>query len=97
MKVILRSTDLSFIQSAQVALDAQDIPAVVIGENATGLPSSPTTLAVVQDEDFERATTILRGLTQTEPQPWRESSGAQRALLLVLVVLVLVLCGLLIF
>ncbi len=55
MKVILRSADLSLIQSAQIALEAHDIPTVLTSDNATGLPSSGSTLAVVEDHDEEAA------------------------------------------
>ena len=93
MKAILRSNDLSFIQSAQVALEAHDIPTVLSGDNATGLPSSPSTLAVVNDEDFDRAQTVLRHLEHTPPKPWWGASWAARALLFVIIALVLALCG----
>jgi hypothetical protein len=59
MKIILRSTDLSLIQSAQVALEAEDIATVLSDDNATGLPSSPATLALVDDKDLDRAKVVL--------------------------------------
>ena len=97
MKVILRSMDLSFVQSAQIALDAQDIPSVLSSENATGLPTSPSTLALVDDKDFERAVTVLGGLQRTPPKPWWEASWTPRAILLVILMLMVALCGVLIF
>ena len=97
MKVILRSTDLSFIQSAQVALDAQDIPTVVSGENATGLPTSPSTLSIVEDQDFDQAVAVLAGLQRTPVQSKWEAIRAPRAVVILIVTLMLALCGILIF
>jgi hypothetical protein len=97
VKVILRSTDLSFIQSAQIALDAHDIPTTLSSDNTTGLPSSASTLAVLDDEDFDRASAVLRELKRTPPPPWWEASWAPRALLLVIIILMLFVCGTLIF
>ena len=97
MKVILRSTDLSLIRSAQIALDAHGIPSLGAGDDATGLPSNPSTLAVLNDEDFDRATAVLRELTHTPRKPWWEANMAPRALLILFIVLLLILCASLIF
>ena len=97
MKVILRSTDLSLIQSARIALDAHDIPTILTDENATGLAASPATLALVDDQDFDRASAVLRDIKQTPRRPWWGSSWAPRALVVMFIVLLLALCGLLIF
>jgi hypothetical protein len=97
VKVILRSSDLSLIRSAQIALDAHDIPNVVSGDDATGLPSNPSSLAVLDDKDFDRAAGVLRELTHTPRKPWWEASWAPRALLILFIVLVLILCASLIF
>jgi hypothetical protein len=97
VKVILRSVDLSFVQSAQIALEAEGIPAVISNESATGLPSSPSTLTLVDDQDSDRALVVLGGLQRTSRKPWWEASWAPRAILLLFVFLVLALFGLLIF
>jgi Putative prokaryotic signal transducing protein len=91
MRVILRSTDLSLIQSAQIALEAQDIATVLSDDNSTGLPSSPASLAVVDDKDFDQAMVILAKLERTRTRPWWQASWAPRALLFVIVLLMLVL------
>ena len=97
MKVILRSTDLSLIQSARIALDAHDIQTILTDENATGLAASPATLALVDDQDFDRATVVLRDIKRTPRQPWWGASWAARALVVLFIVFLLTLCGLLIF
>ena len=97
MKVILTSTDLSFVQSAQIALDAQDIPSVLSSDNATGLPPSPSTLAVVDDQDFDRAVAVLGGLQRTPPKPWGVAASVPRVLLILLLLLAVAVCGVLVF
>src|SRR5262245_11833153 len=91
MKIILRSTDLSLIQSAQIALEAQGIPTVLSDDNLTGLPSSPASLALVDDADFDHANMILGQVEHTPIRPWWEASWAPRALLLLMILVVLVL------
>jgi len=93
VRIILRSTDLSLIESAQLALAAHDIQTVLSDQNATGLPASASALAVVDDRDFARAAAVVRELNQTSRGPWWEASWAPRALLWVAVVLFLALCG----
>ena len=97
MKVVLTSTDLSFVQSAQIALDAQGIDSVLSDDNLAGLPSSPMTITVRNDADLERARAILQGLQRTPRRPWWEGSWAGRALLIVVMILVVTLCGIMIF
>jgi len=93
VKIILRSTDLSLIESAQLALAGHDIQTVLSDQNATGLPASASALAVVDDRDFERAAAVVRELKQTSRGPWWEASWVPRALLWLAVVLFLALCG----
>ncbi len=97
VRIVLSSTDMSLVESAQIARDAHGITSVITNDNATGLPSSPMTLAVSADADFDRALAVLRDLQRTPPRPWWEASWAPRALLLLLVMLVVALCGLMIF
>jgi hypothetical protein len=91
VRVILRSTDLSFIESARVALEANDIATLRSDEHVTGLPSSPVTLSLVEDEDFDRAVALVGGLQRTSPKPWWEDSWAPWAILIVAVMLVVAL------
>jgi hypothetical protein len=55
------------------------------------------TLAVRNDADFERALAVLRGLQRTPPRPWWEASWGPRAILIVIIILVGVVCGILIY
>lgn len=93
MKVILRSTDLSLIESAQIALDAHDIPSLLTDQNMTGLPASASSLVLVDDSDFERAAAVLGELKRTTPQPRWEGSRTSRSLLWLAVLLVFVFLG----
>jgi len=93
VKIILRSTDLSLIESAQIALEAHDIATVLSDQNATGLPASASALALVDDRDFERAAVVLSELKRTPVAPWWQGAWAPRALLWVVVPLILALCG----
>ena len=97
MKVVLTSTDLSLVQSAQIALDAHGIDSVLSDDNLASLPSSPMTLAVRSDADLERARVILQDLQRSPRGPWWEASWAPRALLIVIIILVLALCGIMIY
>lgn len=97
VRPILSSTDLSFVESAQIALDAQGIATLITNDNSTGLPASPVTLAIVTDADFDRAVALLRTLQRTPPRPWWEASWAARAMVLLLVMLVVALCGIMLF
>ena len=97
MKVVLRSMDLSLIQSAQIALDAEGIATSLSDENMTGLPTSASAIAVLDDADFERAVAVVRQLQQTTFRPWWEGTWATRMLLLVGIVLFALICGTLLF
>jgi len=84
------------VQSAQIALDAQGIDSVLSDDNLAGLPSSPMSLAV-RDADLDRALVILKGLQRTPRRPWWEASWAPRALLIMVIILVIALCGIMIY
>ena len=84
------------MQSAQIALDAQGIDSVLSDDNLAGLPSSPMSLAV-RDADLDRALVILKGLQRTPRRPWWEASWAPRALLIMVIILVIALCGIMIY
>src|SRR5881397_2654214 len=93
MKVILRSTDLSYVESARMALDAHDIPTVLSNENAAALPSSPPTLSLVEDDDFDRAVAIIGALQRSSPKQWWAASWAPRAVLILFLILLVAVCG----
>ena len=97
VRPVLKSNDLSLVESAQIALDADDIATVVSNANSAGLPAGPVTLAVVTDSDFDRALAVLQTLQRTPPRPWWEAPWGARVLVLVLVMLVVAVCGIMIF
>ena len=95
MRPILTTGDLSLIESAQIALEAEGIQTVTSNENSAGLPSSPTIVAV-EDADYERALAVVRTLQRTPPQSWWRASRTRktvRASLIALLILIAVLCG----
>ncbi|HEV8265077.1 MAG TPA: DUF2007 domain-containing protein [Gemmatimonadales bacterium] len=96
MRPILSTTDLSLVESAQIALDAAGIQCMIRNENVAGLPGSPTIVAVVDDTEYERALAVVRTLQVNPRQPWWDASWARRttrAWLIALLILVAVLCG----
>jgi hypothetical protein len=96
MRPILNTGDLSLIESAQIALEAEGIQTVTRNENAAGIPGSLTIVAVLDDADYERALAVVRTLHLAPRQPWWRASWARqtiRAWLIALVIMVLVLCG----
>ena len=97
MKVVLTSTDLSLVQSAQIALDAHGIDLVSSDDNLASLPSSPMTITIRNDADLEQARLILQDLQRTPRPSWWESSWAARALLILMIILALAVCGIIIF
>jgi hypothetical protein len=96
MRPILSTGDLSLIESAQIALEAEGIQTVTSNENSASLPGSLTIIAVMDDADYERALTVVRTLELTPRQPWWSASWARqtvRGWLIALIIIVLVLCG----
>ena len=63
------------------------------GDDATGLPSNPSSLAVLDDKDFDRAVGLLRELSQTPRKPWWDAGWVPRALLILVFLLLLIWCG----
>lgn len=59
MRPVLRTTNLALIESARLALESEEIPAVTSNAYAAGLPFNLVTLAVLSDADFERALAIV--------------------------------------
>jgi hypothetical protein len=95
MQPVLRTDDVSLIESAQIALDAEGIPTTLINANSAGLPGATLTLAVTTDADFTRARAIVQTL-QPSPRPLRwKGEGVPRVVLLIIVLFALVICGLL--
>lgn len=95
MRPVFRTTNLALVESARLALELEDIPAVTSNAYAAGLPFNLVTVAILRDADFERAVAVVRELQRATvvtdsvyPQP-------RRAQLFTAVLLVLAaLCGL---
>ena len=62
MREILGTTNLSLVESLLVALEADGIDARTTNENAAGLPFNPVRVFVVNDQDYDRAITILQSV-----------------------------------
>ena len=95
MKEILRTSSLSLAESLRVALEAEGVSALVSNSNLGGLPPTAITVAVTDDADYEQGLRVLHDLQQ--PRPTLEAAPARhrllRALIIVLVGVVLVLCA----
>lgn len=59
MRPVLRTTNLALVESARLALESEEIPAVTSNAYAAGLPFNLVTVAVLNDADFERAVAIV--------------------------------------
>ena len=95
MRAVLTSTDRTLIESARVALEADDITVVLDGEAGSALPFIPVTI-LVDDQDAATAQELLRPLTSAVGLSPSRTTGRRRAgrlLLVVLLLALLVLCG----
>ena len=90
MKEVLRTSSLSQAESLAIALEAAGIAALVSNRNLAGLPQAQVTVAVTDDNDFDRAATILRELEHTPADP-ASRHPPQRLLIAILTVLIAVL------
>jgi len=95
MKEILRTSSLSLAESLRVALEAEGIGAFLSNANLGGLPPAAITVAVVDDADQAKGLLVLQNLQQ--PRPTLHAPAAPhrllRAVIIVLVGAVLVLCA----
>jgi hypothetical protein len=62
MRPVLRTTNLALVESARLALESEEIPAVTSNAYAAGLPFNLVTIAVLSDADFARAITLIDDL-----------------------------------
>jgi hypothetical protein len=67
MREILRTATISLAESLRLALEAEGIAAVVSNENRGGLPPAAISVAVMDDEDYERGLVVLRDLERPRP------------------------------
>jgi len=95
VREILRTSSISLAESLRVALEAGGISAVVSNANLGGLPPSAITVAVADDEDYDQGLLVLHDLerpARTVPAP-PMGRRVLRALIIVIVGVVLVLCA----
>ena len=95
MREILRTSSISLAESLRVALEAEGISAVVSNANLGGLPPTAITVAVADDEDYDQGLLVLRDLQRPERTVHAPPMGRRvlRALIIVIVGVVLVLCA----
>ena len=74
MREILRTASISLAESLRLALDAQDIPAVVRNENLGGLPPASISVVIADDADYERSLQVLEDVEQTTPRRARKEA-----------------------
>ena len=95
MKEILRTSSISLAESLRVALEAEGISAFVSNANLGGLPPTAITVAVADDADYDQGLLVLHELRH--PLPTLHAPPAPhrllRALIIVIVGVVLVLCA----
>ena len=91
MREILRTSSVSFAEGFRVALEAAGIPASIANSNLR-LPSNPITVTIADDEDYDRALTILRGLQQSPNPRWLDRRRPGFVLLLLVLALIIIVC-----
>ena len=91
MRKLLSSTDQSLIQSASLALAAEDIGSVIQNLPGSALPFIPTAI-FVDDADYERALAIVQALEPVRQGP-RLFQLQKRSWPALLIVLLLILAG----
>jgi hypothetical protein len=62
MRPVLRTTNLALVESARLALESEEIPALTSNAFAAGLPFNLVTIAILSDADFERAVAFIDAL-----------------------------------
>jgi hypothetical protein len=63
MKTLATFADLAQAHALRVALEGQDIPAVVQGEHSVGIIAGGVTVAILNDADSDRAQGVLHRFT----------------------------------
>ena len=95
MKRLIETTDRSLLEALRLALETEEIDVRVLETGVSSLPFTPTIVAVIHDEDWDRAREVLRSLQQ-EPMPYQTRAPRlrrpARVALFVLLSLVAILC-----
>ena len=92
MRQVLRTSSVSFAESLRVALEAEDIPAVITNENSAGIMPTAVTVAVTDDADHERALVVLRSVEVTAPPFWLSNRRILRLLVAAIVAIAILVC-----
>jgi Putative prokaryotic signal transducing protein len=92
MRQVLRTSSVSFAESLRVALEAEDIPAVITNENSAGIMPTAVTVAVTDDADYERALGVLRSVEVTAPPFWLSNRRILRLLVAAIVAIAILVC-----
>ena len=96
LRTALTTTDLSLVESFRLALETEGIAAQVSNQNTGALPFNALTVAVLHDDEYDRAVEVLSGLQRTTPPSIRSARWSRRPLRLLLLLLAavgVVLCG----
>jgi len=92
MKPILRTSSVSLAESLRISLEAEGIAAVVTNENSAGITPPAITVAVTEDDDYERALAVMRGIEVTAPPHWVANRRFPRWLVAVIVAVAILIC-----
>jgi hypothetical protein len=92
MRQILQTSSLSFAESALIALEAQEISAVISNPSSAGLPPASITVSIMEDGEYERARSIVNSLQPSAPAPGQRYRSPILLAILLLVSLVVLLC-----
>jgi hypothetical protein len=91
VRQVLATTNRSLLESARLALAAEDIETVVTNDNAA-LPFTPLTLAVLHDEDSDQAVAIVGALELGAAAPPRSSRVRRYSWLILILLFGAILC-----
>jgi len=92
MRQVLLTSSVSFPESLRVALEAEDIPAVITNENSAGIMPTAVTVAVTDDADYERALVVLHSVEVTAPPFWLSNRRILRLLVAAIVAIAILVC-----
>ncbi len=84
------------MESFRLALETEGIASHVSNQNAGALPFNAVTVAVLDDDEYDRALEVLSGLQRTTPPSIRNNGWSRRPirlLVLLLAALGVILCG----
>jgi hypothetical protein len=92
MRPILNTSSLSFAESLRIALEAEDIAPVVTNENSAGITPPAITVTITDDNDYDHALAVLRGVEVTAPPPRFTNRRILRLTVAVIVAVAILIC-----